>query len=93
MPDPLGDAGDRGGRGAQAAGDLRVGDTGVDEPGDLQPLRERAELVERADVAQEGEHGLAVVDRDERVGELLYGGRAPVVGIGRLFHRVSMLAR
>ena len=78
--EPRGDPGDRGGAGAGPARDLGVVEAGVEHPDDRPALGHVAELVERAEVAEEA---LGLVDRleaQDRLEQRLDLGSLPVVG-------------
>jgi hypothetical protein len=71
------DARDRGGGGADAARDLGVRHAAVDEARGGEAVRERLELADRAEVAQEREHLVAVPEAQERVGDGLEAVASP----------------
>ena len=78
MAEPLSDPGDGGGGGSQLACDLCVRVTSVDQSGNLETLSQRRKLVKRADVAEEGEHLLLIVDLRQCGCELLEHGSAGI---------------
>src|SRR5581483_8430921 len=92
---PLGDAGDGCGARVNPPGDLQIRERLVEEANDLPAVRERLELAERAEVAQEAGELVPIAEREDRVRELVQPG--DLAGfMSRPFRRcdahISMLA-
>jgi phosphoribosylformimino-5-aminoimidazole carboxamide ribotide isomerase len=78
-----------------ALGDLEIGKALVEQPDDLPSVRERLQLAERAEVAQEPSELVTRAEREERVGEVVETGSVLDVMSRRLgWNRahISMLA-
>ena len=90
MPQPLRDAGHGGGRGRDTLGDLEVRHASLEQARGLPAVRERLELGQRAEIAQEAAHLVARPQREDRVGEVVEPGELLDVTIERLASAIML---